>query len=57
MVKRKDPREEAAVKKAKLVFDRILDVYTTPTFVEIVARVGGDTVTRRYYNDGSETDR
>lgn len=50
-------RVKAAKKKAKSVFDKILDVYEERDFVEIVARVGGDTVTRRYYNDGREYDR
>jgi len=50
-------RVKAAKKKAKAVFDKILDVYEARDFVEIVARVGGDTVTRRYYHDGREYDR
>lgn len=32
--------------------DYILDYYSAPDFVEIVGRVGGDTVTYRVYNDG-----
>lgn len=31
----------------------ILEAVPTPDFVEIVGRVGGDTVTYRVYNDGS----
>lgn len=33
--------------------DYILETIPTPDFVEIVGRVGGDTVTYRVYNDGS----
>lgn len=33
--------------------DYILETISTPDFVEIVGRVGGDTVTYRVYNDGS----
>lgn len=33
--------------------DYILEAVPTPDFVEIVGRVGGDTVTYRVYNDGS----
>ena len=33
--------------------DYILEAIPTPDFVEIVGRVGGDTVTYRVYDDGS----
>ena len=33
--------------------DHILEAIPTPDFVEIVGRVGGDTVTYRVYDDGS----
>lgn len=33
--------------------DYILEAVPTPDFVEIVGRVGGDTITYRVYNDGS----
>lgn len=52
-----DKRVEAAKKKAKQVFDKILDVYAARDFVEITARVGGDVIVRRYYDNGMETDR
>ena len=50
-------RVKQATKKAREVFDYILEVYEARDFVEIVARVGGDTVTRRYYDNGMECDR
>lgn len=31
----------------------ILETIPTPDFVEVVGRVGGDTITYRVYNDGS----
>lgn len=37
--------------------DYILEVIPTPDFVEIVGRVGGDTVTYRVYDDGSVYER
>ena len=33
--------------------DYILDVFPAPDFVEVVGRMGGDTVTYRVYDDGS----
>ena len=33
--------------------DYFLECFVTPDFVECVCKVGGDTVTRRVYNDGS----
>ena len=33
--------------------DYILEAIPTPDFVEIIGRVGGDTVTYRVYDDGS----
>ena len=35
----------------------ILYYYTASDFVEVVGRVGGDTVTVRVYNDGSTYER
>lgn len=37
--------------------DYIMETIPTPDFVEIVGRVGGDTVTYRVYNDGSVYER
>ena len=37
--------------------DYILEAIPTPDFVEIVGRVGGDTVTYRVYDDGSVYER
>lgn len=37
--------------------DYILDVFPAPDFVEVVGRVGGDTVTYRVYDDGSVYER
>lgn len=37
--------------------DYILETIPAPDFVEVVRRVGGDTVTYRVYNDGSVYER
>ena len=37
--------------------DYILDVFPEPDFVEVVGRIGGDTVTYRVYDDGSVYER
>ena len=37
--------------------DYILDVFSAPDFVEVVGRMGGDTVTYRVYDDGSVYER
>ena len=45
------------IKKAQDIaledMDYILDVFSAPDFVEVVGRMGGDTVTYRVYDDGS----
>lgn len=46
-----------AQKKVLEKLDYILETYPTPDFVEIVGRVGGDTVTYRVYNNGSVYER
>ena len=45
-------RVQKAEEKALETLDDILGHYSSPDFVEIVGRVGGDTVTYRIYNDG-----
>lgn len=46
-------RVEKAQNKALEHLDYILETVSTPDFVEVVGRVGGDTVTYRVYDDGS----
>ena len=48
---------EKAQNKALESLDYILETIPTPDFVEIVGRVGGDTVTYRVYDDGSMYER
>ena len=50
-------RIEKAQDKALESLDYILETIPTPDFVEIVGRVGGDTVTYRVYDDGSVYER
>lgn len=45
-------RIQKAEEKALERLDYILNSYSAPDFVEIVGRVGGDTVAYRIYNDG-----
>ncbi len=46
-------RVRKAQDKVLEYLDYILATIPTPDFVEIVGRVGGDTVTYRVFNDGS----
>lgn len=46
-------RVRKAQDKALEYLDNILETIPAPDFVEIVGRVGGDTITYRVYNDGS----
>lgn len=50
-------RAEKAVNKAMDYFEIILDVREAPGFVEIVGDIGGDVLTRRFYDDGTVTAR
>ena len=50
-------RVRKAQNKALEILDYILETISAPDFVEIVGRVGGDTVTYRVYNDGSVYER
>ena len=50
-------RIEKAQNKVLESLDYILETIPTPDFVEIVGRVGGDTVTYRVYDDGSVYER
>ena len=49
------------IKKAQDIaledIDYILEVFPAPDFVEVVGRMGGDTVTYRVYDDGSVYER
>lgn len=53
MAKDTAERIRKAQDKARERLDHILETIPTLDFVEIVGRVGGDTVTYRVYNDGS----
>ena len=50
-------RIECAQKWGLEILDYIIDCYPAPDFVEIVGRVGGDTVTYRVYDDGTMYER
>lgn len=50
-------RVEKAENRALEGLDYILETIPTPDFVEIVGRMGGDTVTYRVYDDGSIYER
>ncbi len=50
-------RVQKAEEKALERLDYILEHYSTPNFVEIVGRAGGDTVTYRVYNNGDIYER
>ena len=57
MAKNTTERIRKAENKALESLDYILETIPTPDFVEIVGRVGGDTVTYRVYDDGSVYER
>ena len=50
-------RIQKAQDRALESLDYILETITTSDFVEIVGRMGGDTVTYRVYDDGSMYER
>ena len=53
MTRDTEERIRKAQDKALERLDYILETVSALDFVEIVGRVGGDTVTYRVYNDGS----
>lgn len=53
MAKDMSERIRKAQDKVMEHLDYILETVSTPDFVEIVGRVGGDVVTYRVYDDGS----
>lgn len=53
MAKDTAERIRKAQDKARERLDYILETVPALDFIEIVGRVGGDTVTYRVYNDGS----
>ena len=57
MAKGTTERVRKAEDKALESLDYILETIPTPDFVEVVGRVGGDTVTYRVYDDGSMYER
>ena len=57
MSKNTTERVRKAENKALESLDYILETIPTPDFVEIIGRVGGDTVTYRVYDDGSMYER
>ena len=50
-------RIEKAQNMALGSLDYILETIPTPDFIEVIGRVGGDTVTYRVYDDGSVYER
>ena len=50
-------RIETAQTKVLENLDYILETIPTPDFIEVIGRVGGDTVTYRVYDDGSVYER
>ena len=57
MAKNTTERISKAKDKALESLDYILETIPTPDFVEVVGRVGGDTVTYKVYDDGSMYER
>lgn len=57
MSKGQKDRVSKAQDRALERLDYILETIPTPDFVEIVGRMGGDTITYRVYDDGSMYER
>ncbi len=57
MSERQKDRVSKAQDRALESLDYILETIPTPDFVEIVGRMGGDTITYRVYDDGSMYER
>lgn len=57
MSKGQKDRVSKAQDRALESLEYILETIPAPDFVEIVGRVGGDTVTYRVYDDGSMYER
>lgn len=57
MSKKQKDRVSKAQDRALERLDYILETIPTPDFVEIVGRMGGDTITYRVYDDGSMYER
>lgn len=57
MSERQKDRVSKAQDRALESLDYILETIPTPDFVEIVGRMGGDTITYRVYDDGSVYER
>lgn len=55
MAKQKSKKVKEALNKVYL--EQVLDWYETSNFVELVGKVGGDTVTYRVYDNGTVTER
>lgn len=49
----KEERIAKAQKQALEYFDYLLGTRVAPDFVEIVGDIGGDVLTRRFYDDGT----
>lgn len=46
-------RIQIAQGKALEDMDYLLETHATPDFIQITGSIGGDVITRRYYDDGS----
>lgn len=57
MSKKQKDRVSKAQDRALERLDYIIETIPTPDFVEIVGRMGGDTITYRVYDDGSMYER
>lgn len=55
--RRESEKVKAATKKAMEYMDYILEVTEWTDYVEIVGKMGGDTITQRFYDNGLVTER
>ena len=52
-----ETRVKRAMEQALEHLDYIIDYDTSPDFIEVTGRMGGDVITYRIYNDGSMYER
>ena len=55
--RKQSEKVKAATEKVLEYMDYILEVTEWTDFVEIVGKIGGDTITQRFYDNGLVTER
>ena len=56
-MRRNEEKVKTAMELALERLDYIVECYTTPNFVEVIGKIGGDAITYRIYDDGTVYER